>query len=41
MHHKALNVQFVAAIHADAVLDVVVFHVAVAAVVVAVTHAAA
>jgi hypothetical protein len=38
---KVLNVQFVAAIHVDAVLDVADFHAAVAVAAVVVTHVAA
>jgi hypothetical protein len=41
MHHKVLNVEFVAAVHADAVLDVVLIHVVAAAAVVVVIHAVA
>jgi hypothetical protein len=41
MHHKVLNVLFVAAAHADVVLDVVIIHVVAAAAVVVVTHAVA
>jgi hypothetical protein len=40
MHHKLLIAQFVAAVHADAVLDAAVIHVAAAAAVV-VIHAVA